>query len=71
MVDLTALTAAHDFCTNLLDVGDANGYAEAIQMSRKAAPGHPYGRYRNVPIALLKSTLVASDGHVQHTGARL
>ena len=72
MVNLAALAAAHDFCTGLLDKGDAHGYADAIRLCRRAGKGYdPQGQFRSVPVALLKSTLVASDGNLQRVGKRL
>lgn len=72
MVNLVALAAAHDFCVQLLDNGDANGYTEAIRQCRRAGKQHdPQGQFRSVPVALLKSTLVASDGNLQRVGKRL
>jgi hypothetical protein len=72
MVNLAALAQAHDFCTHLLDKGDANGYTDAIRLCRRAGKQYdPQGRFKSVPVALLKSTLVASDGNLQLEGERL
>lgn len=72
MVDLVALARAHDFCIHLLDKGDAHSYTEAIRLCRRAGKQYdPQGQFKNVPVALLKSTLVASDGNLQLEGKRL
>lgn len=72
MVNLAALAQAHDFCTHLLDKGDATGYGHAIVLCRRAGKQYdPKGWFSSVPVALLKSTLVASDGNLQRVGVRL
>jgi len=72
MVNLVALAAAHNFCVQLLDNGDAVSYADAIRQCRRASKQYdPLKQFRSVPVALLKSTLVASDGNLQRVGKRL
>lgn len=63
MVNLAALADAHDFCIHLLDKGDAKTYIEAIRLCRRAGKQHdPKGRFRSVPVALLRSAIILTDG---------